>query len=152
MVVSCLCVSEPATIAASMAIDEPDAIDAAPEGPQQSGGWRTGGFVVSRGMTRRAALQRRKARVRGRNPTGRHCGIGDRGEAGFGHRSSHKRTCGSRAEHEQHRRLSHGWRALKANGELPGEKTLWPPGRRLSREIPKPTGPTAARPNCRRPG
>ena len=76
---------------------QPDAIDVAPAGPQRSGGWRTGGFVVSRGMTRGAALQRRKARVRGRNPPGRHCGIGDRGEAGFGHRSSHKRTCGSRA-------------------------------------------------------
>jgi hypothetical protein len=48
-----------------MAIDEPEAIDAAPEGPQRSGGWRTGKFVVSRGMTRRAAFAAPKKRASG---------------------------------------------------------------------------------------
>jgi hypothetical protein len=32
--------SEPATIAVSMAIDRPQAIDDAPVGPERSGGWR----------------------------------------------------------------------------------------------------------------
>ena len=134
-----------------MAIDEPDAIDAAPAGPQRSGGWRTGGFVVSRGMTRRAALQRRKARVRGRNPPGRRCGIGDRGEAGFGQRSSQKRTCGSRAEQEQVQEnepcmtgtegTTAGVREKKPFGFQAGEYRA---------EIPNPLARRRARRNCRR--
>jgi hypothetical protein len=41
---------EPATIAVSMAIDRPQAIDDAPAGPELSGGWRRRGFLASRGM------------------------------------------------------------------------------------------------------
>jgi len=42
---------EPAPIAASMAIKGPEAIDdASARGPQRSEGWRTGGFLASRGM------------------------------------------------------------------------------------------------------
>src|SRR5579871_3961429 len=41
---------EPATIAASMAIDRPQSIDAAPLGPERSGGWRRRDFLGSRGM------------------------------------------------------------------------------------------------------
>src|SRR5258708_31411878 len=42
---------EPATIAASMAIDRPQAIDDAPaRGPEHSGGWRRRDFLGSRGM------------------------------------------------------------------------------------------------------
>jgi len=42
---------EPATIAASMAICRPEAIDDAPaRGPERSGGWRRWDFLASRGM------------------------------------------------------------------------------------------------------
>src|SRR5712692_2501232 len=41
---------EPATIAASMAIVRPQAIDDAPAGPKRSGGWRRRDFLGSRGM------------------------------------------------------------------------------------------------------
>jgi hypothetical protein len=42
---------EPATTAASMAIDQPEAIDDAPAcGPEHRGGWRRGEFLASRGM------------------------------------------------------------------------------------------------------
>src|SRR5215831_18045293 len=44
-------VFEPATTAASMAIERPGTIAAAPVfGPEHSGGWRRGEFFVSRGM------------------------------------------------------------------------------------------------------
>jgi hypothetical protein len=46
-----LAVLEPATIAASMAICRPEAIDDAPlRGPERSGGWRRRDFLASRGM------------------------------------------------------------------------------------------------------
>jgi hypothetical protein len=46
-----LAVFEPATTAASMAIDRPRTIDDAPaRGPERSGGWRRGDFLASRGM------------------------------------------------------------------------------------------------------
>jgi hypothetical protein len=42
---------EPATIAASMAVCRPKAIDDAPIfGPERSGGWRRRDFLASRGM------------------------------------------------------------------------------------------------------
>src|SRR5258707_237761 len=41
---------EPATIAASMAIGRPRAIDDAPAGPEHCGGWRRRDFLGSRGM------------------------------------------------------------------------------------------------------
>src|SRR5260370_12182228 len=45
------CLFEPATIAASMAIDRPQAIDDAPaRAPEHSGGWRRRDFLGSRGM------------------------------------------------------------------------------------------------------
>src|SRR3546814_8356151 len=44
------------TIAASMAIDRPEAIDAAPaRRPERSGEWQPGDFLVSRGMMARPA-------------------------------------------------------------------------------------------------
>jgi hypothetical protein len=44
-------VFEPATTAASMAIERPETIAAAPAcGPERSGGRRRGNFFVSRGM------------------------------------------------------------------------------------------------------
>jgi hypothetical protein len=44
--------SQARTIAASTVIKGPGTIDGAPAcGPQQSGGWQLGDFVVSRGMT-----------------------------------------------------------------------------------------------------
>ncbi|AGK59788.1 hypothetical protein HYPDE_40598 [Hyphomicrobium denitrificans 1NES1] len=46
-----LAVFEPATTAASMAIDRPRTIDDAPaRGPERSGGWRRRDFLASRGM------------------------------------------------------------------------------------------------------
>src|SRR5258707_1440760 len=46
-----LAVFEPATTAASMAIDQPEAIDDAPaRGPEHGGGRRRGNFLASRGM------------------------------------------------------------------------------------------------------
>src|SRR5579871_6656704 len=57
-----------------MAIDRPEAIDAAPaRRPERSGGWRPGDFLVSRGM----------GAAQGKKVDRRHCGIGDRGEAGL---------------------------------------------------------------------
>src|SRR5262245_42462891 len=64
---------EPATIAASMAICRPKAIDDAPVfGPKRSGGWRRGEFLVSR---------EEWAKPRGRKSTRRRCVRGDRGAA-----------------------------------------------------------------------
>jgi hypothetical protein len=40
--------SEPATIAVSMAINRPQAIDDAPAGPERSGGWRRSDFLGPR--------------------------------------------------------------------------------------------------------
>src|SRR5258707_11125467 len=48
---------EPATIAASMAIDRPQAIADAPLGPERSGGWRRRDFLGSPGM---GAAQRKE--------------------------------------------------------------------------------------------
>jgi hypothetical protein len=57
-----------------MAIGRPRAIDAAPaRRPERSGGWRPGHFLVSRGM----------GVAQGKKVDRRHCGIGDRGEAGL---------------------------------------------------------------------
>src|SRR5581483_8788451 len=57
-----------------MAIGWPEAIDAAPaRRPERSGGWLPGDFLVSRGM----------GAAQGKKVDRRHCGIGDRGEAGL---------------------------------------------------------------------
>ncbi len=57
-----------------MAIGRLQAIDAAPAcRPQRSGGWRPGDFLVSRGM----------GAAQGKKVSRRHCGTGDRGEAGL---------------------------------------------------------------------
>src|ERR1700750_2463593 len=61
-----------ATIAASMAIRRPKAIDDAPIlGPERSGGWRRRDFLASRGM----------GEAQGKKVSPRHCGIVDRGPA-----------------------------------------------------------------------
>lgn len=73
----------PATIAASMAIDRPEATDAAPVcGPQRSGGCQPGEFLASRGMGGPGSLcdLSRGVVPRGKKVAGRHCGIGGRGE------------------------------------------------------------------------
>ena len=100
-----LAVFEPATTAASMAIDRPKTIDDAPDGrgparlsrwaarPQRSGGRRreTPAFArmgaapfASRGMGRRP---------RGRKSTRRRCGLGDRGTAGLRPDQAKERPC-----------------------------------------------------------
>ena len=73
----------PATIAASMAIDRPEATDAAPVcGPQRSGGCQPGEFLASRGMGGPGSLRDLSRGVvpQGKKVAGRHCGIGGRGE------------------------------------------------------------------------
>ena len=77
-------VLEPAPIAASMAIDRPEATDAAPGcGPQRSGGCQPGEFLASRGMGGPGSLRDLSRGVvpQGKKVAGRHCGIGGRGEA-----------------------------------------------------------------------
>ena len=74
----------PATIAASMAIDRPEATDAAPVcGPQRSGGCQPGEFLASRGMGGPGSPRDLSRGVvpQGKKVAGRHCGIGGRGEA-----------------------------------------------------------------------
>ncbi|PWR19953.1 hypothetical protein DKG75_16025 [Zavarzinia compransoris] len=45
-----------------MAIDRPEAIDAAPaRRPKRSGGWQPGNFLVSRGMTAQPAGEERRS-------------------------------------------------------------------------------------------
>src|SRR5258708_34352194 len=68
---------EPATIAASMAIDRPQAIDDAPAGPECSGGWRRRDFLGSRGMGEPGsprAWEARGGEPGGRKAHRRHCG------------------------------------------------------------------------------
>ena len=67
-----------------MAIDRPEATDAAPAcGPQRSGGCQPGDFLASRGMGGPGSLRDLSRGVvpQGKKVAGRHCGIGGRGEA-----------------------------------------------------------------------
>jgi len=67
-----------------MAIDRPEATDAAPAcGPQRSGGCQPGEFLASRGMGGPGSPRDLSRGVvpQGKKVAGRHCGIGGRGEA-----------------------------------------------------------------------
>ena len=67
--------------------------------PEQSGGWRPGGFLVSRGMDVRGPREPFAAGwpSRGRKLTGRHCGRGDRGKADLRRDQANERPRWSRA-------------------------------------------------------
>ena len=67
--------------------------------PEQSGGWRPGGFLVSRGMDVRGPREPFAAgwSSRGRKLSGRHCGRGDRGKADLRRDQANERPRWSRA-------------------------------------------------------
>ena len=86
-----------------MAIGWPEAVDAAPaRRPERSGGWQPKDFLVSRGM----------GVAQGKKVDRRHCGIGDRGEAGLRPDQPIKEAAWSaRSDREGPRRI---WRSRRA--------------------------------------
>jgi hypothetical protein len=125
-----LAVFEPATTAASMAINRPGTIDDAPaRGPERSGGWRRRDFLGSRGIGAAGVPALRGGKPRGRKsrrPPLRQSDEACRPVA----RSRHQEAAGSRARQPLKEKTWQTWVRARGQAQRAKEQKPWRTERR----------------------